>query len=73
MCCTTGGPSQRQRFDNGSESPEEASVRFTVEHAPLGPTNITVELLSHGKHKHGPEVDAIRAHVAHLDSAGQLP
>jgi hypothetical protein len=58
---------------NGTASSEEHLVRFIVEHAPLGPTMITVELAPDDTALDGELVQAIRGHVADLDAAGLLP
>ena len=63
------------RFDNGAAEPEEHEVRFVVEHAPLGPTTISIEHVS--EIAPGTDVAAItnqlRAHIVDLDASGKLP
>jgi hypothetical protein len=62
-------------FDNGGEKPEEHDVRIVVEHAPLGPTNITIEHVVAAD----PQIDLnlcnaqIRARIVDLDASGMLP
>ena len=62
-------------FDNGGKEPEERDVRIVVEHAPLGPTNITIEHVLAAD----PQIDLsscdaqIRARIVDLDASGMLP
>ena len=63
------------RFDRGGDAPEDHHIRFVVEHAPLGPTSITIEHVS----EVSPEIDLasittqLRALIVDLDASGMLP
>jgi hypothetical protein len=60
-------------LENSGARREERPVHFVVEHAPLGPTTITVHFTGSQDDITQPLVEALRERVQALDTAGKLP
>ena len=60
-------------LEHGALPTFSKKVEFVLEHSPLGPMNVSVQLLEDIDYPVLPAIQAIRAHVEELESAGRLP